>query len=94
MSRKTIDRERLRQEFYSQVPESPLSLADSVRLMRRITGKTQPDFARLIGIAPRVLIDIERGVGNPTLTTLKKIGKPFGLVPGLLRPPITKDDRD
>jgi len=94
MSRKRIDRERLRAEFYRQVPESPMTLAQTVRLMRRITGKTQPDFARLIGIAPRVLIDIERGVGNPTLTTLKKIGTPFGLVPGLVRPIPKEDDED
>lgn len=86
MSRKGIDREQLRQEFYRQLPESAQTLAQTVRLMRQITGKTQPDFARLVGIAPRVLIDIERGVGNPTLNTLKKIGRPFGLVPGLLRP--------
>ena len=86
MSRKAIDREQLRQDFYRQLPETAQTLAQTVRLMRQITGKTQPDFARLVGIAPRVLIDIERGVGNPTLNTLKKIGRPFGLVPGLLRP--------
>jgi len=83
---KAIDGEQLRQQFYRQLPESAQTLAQIVRLMRQITGKTQPDFAHLVGIAPRVLLDIGRGIGNPALNTLRKIGRLFGLVPGLLRP--------
>ncbi len=52
--------------------------------MRRITGLTQPEYARLVGVAPRALIDVERGVANPTLETLEKIGRSFGLRVGLV----------
>jgi len=47
--------------------------------MRKVVGKTQPEYAKLIGVAERAYIDFERGVGNPTLATLKKIAKSFGL---------------
>ncbi|MFP4350930.1 MAG: hypothetical protein ACLFQY_21780 [Desulfococcaceae bacterium] len=36
-------------------------------------------------MAPGVLIDLERGVGNPTLKTLEKLAAPFGLQVGLVR---------
>jgi len=39
---------------------------------------SQPEYARLVGVAPQVVIDFERGVGNATLITLQKLGKPFG----------------
>jgi transcriptional regulator with XRE-family HTH domain len=47
--------------------------------MRKVTGRTQAEYARLVGVAPRVLIDFERGAGNPTVATLEKILAPFGL---------------
>jgi DNA-binding XRE family transcriptional regulator len=76
----------LRYAFFKDLDERNLSdLFDTIRRMRKITGLTQPEYAKLIGIAPRVLIDIERGVGNPTLKTLNKIAEPFGLRIGLLR---------
>jgi putative transcriptional regulator len=56
-----------------------LTLAETVKSMRAIVGMTQPEYAKFVGIAPRIIIDLERGVGNPTLETLRKIGKPFRL---------------
>jgi transcriptional regulator with XRE-family HTH domain len=53
--------------------------------MRKAVGLTQTEYARLAGVAPRVLIDLERGVGNPTLKTLEKLAAPFGLRVGLKR---------
>lgn len=41
-----------------------------------------PMFLDARGIArvnPRVLIDFERGVGNPTVRTLRRMFEPFGL---------------
>lgn len=68
-----------REIFYEQLANKKLSLAETVKTMRSIVGMTQPEFAKLVGIAPRIIIDLERGVGNPTLETLRKIGKPFRL---------------
>jgi DNA-binding XRE family transcriptional regulator len=68
-----------REKFYEELANKKLSLAETVKAMRAIVGMTQPEFAKFIGIAPRIIIDLERGVGNPTLETLRKIGKPFRL---------------
>lgn len=68
-----------RVKFYEQIANKELTLAETVKAMRAITGMTQPEYAKFVGIAPRIIIDLERGVGNPTLETLKKIGKPFRL---------------
>ena len=68
-----------RAEFYENLANNKLTLAETVKAMRAIVGMTQPEFAKFVGIAPRIIIDLERGVGNPTLSTLRKIGKPFRL---------------
>lgn len=68
-----------REKFYEQLASKKLTLAETVKAMRAIVGMTQPEYAKFVGVAPRIIIDIERGVANPTLGTLKKIGKPFRL---------------
>jgi transcriptional regulator with XRE-family HTH domain len=68
-----------RLQLYEELDKGELTLADASRRLRRIIGKSQDAYAQLIGIAPRVLKDFERGVGNPTLRTLEKIGRPLGL---------------
>ncbi len=79
-------RNEMRRAFYNDLDAGRLdNLPDTIRKMRKITGMTQPEFAKLIGIASRVLIDLERGVGNPTLKTLEKLAGPFGLRVGLVR---------
>jgi len=77
---------KLRHDFYKDMEEGNLdSLPNTIRKMRKVTGLTQPEYSRLVGITPRVLIDLERGVGNPTLKTLEKIASPFGLHIGLTK---------
>ncbi len=77
---------KLRHDFYKDMEEGNLdSLPNTIRKMRKVTGLTQPEYARLVGISHRVLIDLERGVGNPTLKTLEKIASPFGLHIGLTK---------
>jgi DNA-binding XRE family transcriptional regulator len=78
MARKLIAKDD-RKEFYAAIETGELDLIQTIKWMRKIVGKSQIEFAKMIGIAPRIIMDIERGVGNPTLETLNKIGKPFGL---------------
>lgn len=78
---------RLREAFFEDIATGRLSLAEAVRRMRNIAGMTQTQYAGLIGIAPRVLMDIERGRGNPRLDTLQKLAKPFGLGVGFTTSP-------
>lgn len=85
-NKKKAHRNELRHEFYDDLDKGKLKeLPDTILRMRKITGLTQPEYAKLIGIAPRVLIDLERGIGNPTLKTLEKLAAPFGLRVGLIR---------
>lgn len=69
----------MREELFDRVKAGDLDLVEAVRMMRKVAGKTQAEYARLVGVSPRVLIDFERGVGNPTLATLRKLLNPFGL---------------
>lgn len=84
MARKLIAKDD-REEFFNAVENGGLSLIETIKWMRRIAGLTQPKFAKMVGIAPRIIIDLERGVANPTLETLNKIGKPFGLTVGFIK---------
>jgi DNA-binding XRE family transcriptional regulator len=78
-------REELRRELYARVKSGDIALVEAVRMMRKIANKTQAEYAKLVGVSPRVLIDFERGVGNPTLRTLTRILAPFGLELGVRR---------
>jgi putative transcriptional regulator len=81
MSRKLTNEEvtQAKQQLMDDIESGELSLGQAVRRMRMITGKSQKNFAQtIIGISPRVLAEIERGVANPTVETLNKIGRPFG----------------
>ncbi len=73
----TIDDPRVK--FYDDVESGKLSLVDTVRAMRKIAKMTQAEYAKFVGVAPRIIIDLERGVGNPTLKSLEKISHPFRL---------------
>jgi DNA-binding XRE family transcriptional regulator len=54
--------------------------------MRKIVGLTQAEYAeKVLKIYPRVLLEIEKDRGNPTLETLEKIARPFGLKVGFVR---------
>ena len=72
----------LRRELYDGIKNNSWTLAESLKRMRKIVRMTQVEYARLVGVAPRIVIDLERGVGNPTLASLEKLGRPFGLVCG------------
>jgi len=88
MPRKLTNQEvtQAKQQLMDDIESGELSLGQAVRRMRLITGKSQKDFAKnIIGISPRVLAEIERGVANPTVDTLNKIGRPFGYSVGFVR---------
>ena len=74
-------RERMRREFYDALGNSPCSydLRSALRIMRRIAGMTQAEYAKFCKVPARSLIDFERGVGNPTHATLVALLKPFNL---------------
>ncbi|MBK8800521.1 MAG: helix-turn-helix transcriptional regulator [Fibrobacteres bacterium] len=90
MSRKLsgLELESRRAKLRQNLRNGSLSLGESVREMRKLTGLTQTDYAeRVAKIFPRVLMDIERGKANPTLETLERIAKPWGWKIGFIPPP-------
>ncbi len=77
---------RMKLKLYEGVENGTLNMRDASRLMRKILGYSQKEYAeKVLKIAPRVLIDFERATGNPTLETLQKIGSPFGLEIGFVK---------
>ena len=87
-SRRRPSKERraaLREELYARIARGDITLIEAVKMMRKIAGRSQADYARLVGVSPRILIELERGIGNPTLRTLGKILAPFDLEIGLRR---------
>lgn len=80
--RKPIDKEAARDqraELYEAIDRGQISLRDAVKRMRKISGLTQTEFAGHRGVSAKVIKEIERGTGNPTVNTLNQIGKFFGL---------------
>lgn len=88
MRRKQLSREEMRTQkllLYDKIKAGELTIGQATRAMRMITGLTQKEYAeKVLGIYPRVLMDLEKDKGNPTLETLEKVAKPFGLTVGFI----------
>ncbi|MBX3193085.1 MAG: helix-turn-helix transcriptional regulator [Labilithrix sp.] len=72
-------RARLRTELYERADRGDLDLREALRMMRKIAGLSQVEYARLVRVSPRVLVAFERGGGNPTMKTIEKMLAPFAL---------------
>jgi DNA-binding XRE family transcriptional regulator len=74
--------------LYADIEAGRLTLGQATRRMRKIVGLTQVEYAgKVLKIYPRVLMEIEKDRGNPTLETLEKIARPFELNVGFVRHP-------
>lgn len=70
-----------KESLYADIEAGRLTIGQATRRMRKIVGMTQTEYAeKVLKMYPRVLMEIERDRGNPTLETLQKIGAPFGLL--------------
>jgi len=76
--------EALRLQLTDLVPGARARVPELVKLMRLITRLSQTEYARLCGVAPRALADIEAGKGSPTVETLEKLLRPFGYRTGVV----------
>lgn len=74
----------MRRDFYDKLAQNELDLPEAMKAMRKMTGLTQAEFAAHRGVSRRVVQDIERGTGNPTVESLNSIAKMFGLKVGLV----------
>lgn len=65
-----------------------LRLPGAVVEIRKGIGMTQEEFANMLSLTRRQVAEMEAGTANPTLETLDKIARLFGLSVGLVpRPP-------
>lgn len=80
-------RKALRDELYARIASGDIGLVEAVKALRKVTGRTQAEYAKLVGVSPRILMALERGVGNPTIRTLARILAPFDLEVGVRRRP-------
>jgi transcriptional regulator with XRE-family HTH domain len=74
----------LRDELYERVRSGSIDIAQAVKLMRRLSRLTQPEFAAHRGISVQALRQIESGRGNPTVNTLNKVAAIFSLEVGFV----------
>lgn len=80
--RKPLDKAQARERrnrLLDSAAAAQLSLTEGVREMRAVAGMTQEEFARHRGVSARAIKAIELGQGNPTVATLNRIGRFFGL---------------
>jgi DNA-binding XRE family transcriptional regulator len=61
-----------------------LDFPNAVRELRQSLGMTQAVFAERFGLTRVQVIALEVDKANPTLETLEKIGRPFGLQVGFM----------
>lgn len=83
---------QMRDRFAEDIEAGRLSLGESVKRMRKISGLTQAEFARHRGVSLLTLKRIESGKSNPTVETLERIGRIFGLRVGFIRTPKEQPD--
>lgn len=87
--KRPLNTTELKAQFKADIAAGRLTLGQATRRMRQILGMTQREYAdKVVGITLRILIDIEKDRGNPTLETLNKIARPFNLRVGFGLPPL------
>lgn len=77
--RPTKDEIRSRRKLLAEKASAgELRFPDDLKEIRLAFGKSQEEFATLIGITRRQVADMEGGKANPTYDTIMKIGRLFG----------------
>jgi transcriptional regulator with XRE-family HTH domain len=61
--------------------ELPKAFGDTVRRLRQKQGLSQERLAALAGIDRAYMGGIERGLRNPTLTTIARVARGLGMRP-------------
>ena len=70
-----------------------LGIADGMRMMRLSVARDQEEFAKAFRLTRRQISEIERGVGNPTIRTLERVSRAYGLRLGFIPKKVDDPDR-
>lgn len=83
-----LQRKELLEDVATLVHRSEWRLGEAVRFLRAVVlRKNRHDFARLVGLSPAALQQLEdRPDANPTLDTMNRVLRPFGGAVGLVFP--------
>lgn len=79
-----IEKRARREEISRRAASGELNFPTAVYDLRHSLGMTQAEFAKRFGLTRVQVIALEAGRANPTLETLEKIGRPFGLQVGFV----------
>lgn len=79
-----IEKRTRREKIFRKAVAGELDFPNAVRELRQSLGMTQAVFAKRFGLTRIQVIALEAGKANPTLETLEKIGRPFGLQVGFV----------
>jgi transcriptional regulator with XRE-family HTH domain len=80
------DIDALREELAALIPPAQADIGTLIKTMRLATRRSQPEYAKLCNVAPRVLADVEAGKRNVRVETLEKLLRPFGYRIGVVSP--------
>jgi transcriptional regulator with XRE-family HTH domain len=79
------ERGNLIREIHAALGDGTLTLGQTIsRLRLEITGLSQAKFAKMCKISERSLLQLEQDAGNPTVKSLNKVMRPFGLTVGIV----------
>jgi len=70
-------RER-RRNLRAKAAAGQLRLPEDLKEIRMAIGRSQEEFATLLGLTRRQIAEMERGLANPTYQTIMRIGRLFG----------------
>jgi DNA-binding XRE family transcriptional regulator len=68
-----------RETLYESLERGDLDLTDAVKLVRKIYGLSQVDFAKKVGVSKMSITNLESGTGNPTIKSVNKMLAPMDL---------------
>jgi len=75
-----------RARILSLAATGDLHWSQGLKELRNSLGMNQSEFATAFNLTSRRRVsELENGTANPTVETLERIGKPFGLVVGLIK---------
>lgn len=65
-----------------------------IRERRNFLDVTQKDLAELSGVSLRTIIQVEQGIGNPSLSTIMELTKTLGLEFAVYCQPIKENHKN
>lgn len=84
--KKDLDkRNEWRAQLNNGLQDGSLELSQALKLLRKVMGKSQLEYANMIGVSKKIITDLELDKGNPTLSTLNRLFAPIGYKVGLIK---------